>query len=134
MKLVVDSNILFSFFWKHSFLNTVMPSKELELYSPEFALKEISKYKKEIMKKTKLEKKEFESKREELALFIEFVPLEKYKNFFSKLKNVPDKDDIDFLALALKLECSLWSNDKALKKQGKVKVLETSEILTELAK
>lgn len=111
-----------------------MPSKELELYSPEFALKEISKYKKEIMKKTKLEKKEFESKREELALFIEFVPLEKYKNFFSKLKNVPDKDDIDFLALALKLECSLWSNDKALKKQGKVKVLETSEILTELAK
>jgi len=132
MRLVVDTNILFSLFWKGSFLQKVMVSQELELYSPEYALEEIKKYEKEIMRKTKLSKKEFNERRRGLPILVEFIPLKEYGKFFKQLKEVPDKDDIDFLALALKLKCPIWSNDKALKKQNKVKVLATKEVLNEL--
>ena len=33
-----------------------------------------------------------------------------------------------YFALALKLNCGLWSNDKELKKQSKVKILNTNEV------
>lgn len=132
MRLVVDTNVIFSLFWKRSILPKVMACQDLELYSPEFALEEIKKYEVEIRKKTSLSKREFNSKREELPILIEFVPLKEYRGFFKKLKDVPDKDDIDFLALALKLDCHIWSQDKALKKQEKVKVLATKEVLREL--
>ena len=41
----------------------------------------------------------------------------------------PDPDDVPYLALALKLGCAIWSNDKELKKQSVVKVYNTQEIL-----
>ncbi len=37
-------------------------------------------------------------------------------------------EDIDFIALALKENCPLWSNDKLLKKQIRVKIINTNEI------
>jgi predicted nucleic acid-binding protein len=43
---------------------------------------------------------------------------------------IPDPDDIDFTALALKLDCPLWSNDKELKQQTVVKVFSTSELIS----
>ncbi len=132
MRLVVDTNILFTLFWKGSFLQKVMVSQELELYSPEYALEEIKRYEKEIMQKTRLEKKEFNEIRKGLPILTEFVPLKEYSKFFKELKEVPDKDDIDFLALALKLKCPVWSNDKALEKQSLVKILTTKEILGKL--
>lgn len=132
MRLVVDTNILFSFFWKKSFLAKIMTSQELELFSPEYALEEIKKYEKEIMKKTGLNKAEFNEKREELPIFVAFVPLEEYSESLKKLKNVPDKNDIDFLALALKFNCPLWSNDAALRKQNQVRVIATKELLNEI--
>lgn len=132
MRLVVDTNILFSVFWKRSMLPRVMASQELELYSPEFALEEIKRYEQEIRAKTGLSKEEFNAKREELAILVGFVPLEEYQKFLKQLTSTPDKDDIDFLALALKLKCPLWSNDKALKRQGNAKIMSTKELLAEL--
>lgn len=132
MRLVVDTNILFSLFWKNSFLPRIMASQELELFSPEYALEEIKKHEKEIMEKTGLNQKEFNAKRAELPILISFIPLEEYKEHLKKLKDIPDKNDIDFLALALKLKCALWSNDYALKKQAQIKVVNTAELLKQL--
>ena len=42
-------------------------------------------------------------------------------------------NDIDFLALALKLKLPVWSNDSHLKKQSKVIVYSTSELLKSLS-
>jgi len=39
------------------------------------------------------------------------------------------KKDVPYLALALKYNCSVWSYDKNIKKQNKVKVCNTKEIL-----
>ena len=44
----------------------------------------------------------------------------------------PDPDDVMYFALALKLNCSIWSNDKKLKHQDKIKVYFTEELVKEL--
>ena len=41
----------------------------------------------------------------------------------------PDKDDNDFLALAMKLKCPLWTRDQKLRKQHSVKITDTSDII-----
>ncbi len=40
----------------------------------------------------------------------------------------PDKDDVLYFALALRLDCAIWSNDKALKGQSVVAILNTKEV------
>ena len=41
----------------------------------------------------------------------------------------PDPKDAAYIALALKFSCGVWSNDKKLKEQNKVKVYSTGEIM-----
>jgi predicted nucleic acid-binding protein len=121
---------MFSFFWKNSVTKKMLMDQGLDLFAPEFALEEINKYKKEILEKTNLTEKEFSSLRKELAIAICFVPLEEYKQTLKQaLVASPDENDLDFFALALKMNCSLWSNDKILKQQNKIKVLNTKEVL-----
>lgn len=132
MKLVVDTNVLFSFFWKNSILNKILLDQDLLLFAPEFALEEIKKYEGLIIKKTNLTKKEFDFLREELAIAIEFVPIEEYQDCLKEaIKISPDINDIDFFALSIKLKISLWSNDKLLKNQKKLRVLNTKEVFKE---
>ncbi|MAG15870.1 hypothetical protein CMO88_02310 [Candidatus Woesearchaeota archaeon] len=138
MKLVVDSNVLFTFFWKDSvFLNTV---KHLSaLFAPEMVLGEIKKYNQDLLTKTRLSQKEFDKKLEELVQRVEFIPLEEYQSQFREAKVLSkdfserDKDeflkDIDLFALALKLKCAIWSNDKLFKKQSTVPVFSTEEMI-----
>ena len=46
----------------------------------------------------------------------------------------PGLKDTQYLALALKLNCAIWSNDKKLKKQDKVKIFSTEDLKNELKK
>ena len=137
MLFVVDTNILFSFFWKDS------PTRELlikhKLVSPENSLKEINKYESLILSKTKLSPENFLVLKKELVLFVDFVSEKEYSDFFKQAEKLSkpfsDKErqeflnDIDFFALALKLNLPIWSNDKLFKKQSSVKVLNTKEVL-----
>ena len=130
MELVVDTNVMLSFFWKGSMVKKLLMDQDVLLFAPEFALEEINKYEKEIIRKAKITKKEFNFLREELAIAIEFIPLKDYNNYLKKsLDFSPDENDVDFFALALKLKIPLWSNDKLLKKQSIVRVLETKDVL-----
>lgn len=68
-----------------------------------------------------------------LAWKVEFIPVSEFKDFLKEAESVcPDTDDIEYFALALKFNCSIWSNDKLLKNQPKVKVFSTSELIKEL--
>ena len=130
MKLVTDTNILFTFFWKNSYTRKLFINQDLELISPEFALEEIKKYSEEIIRRAKISKKEFQDIRKELALMVEFIPLKEYSEYLKKASEISyDKDDVDFIALALKLKSPIWSNDKEFKKQNKIKVYSTLEVL-----
>lgn len=128
LELVADTNILFSFFWKGSGTRRLI--EKLELHSPEYALEEINGHSAELMEKAGITEKEFSAMRKELAIAVEFVPFVAYSNAMpSAQKASPDSDDVDFLALALKLGLPLWSNDRRLRSQSAVLVLSTFEVL-----
>ncbi len=59
-----------------------------------------------------------------------FIDYESYAEFVDiAIKITPDSKDVDFVALALKMNAVLWSNDKALKSVPYLKVLNTSGII-----
>jgi len=61
---------------------------------------------------------------------VNFVKIGEYKRFLSKAKEIsPDPDDVDFFALAFKLECGIWSNDAELKKQSLVEIFSTKDLV-----
>lgn len=129
MKLVVDSNVLFTFFWEKSTSRELFLRQDLELFSPELAIHEIDKYAQDIMRKAKLSKSEFERTKGELKVLIGIIPLEEYSSFLERARHIcPYPNDVDFVALALKLNCPVWSNDKEL--HGKVfRVWGTREVI-----
>jgi len=130
MKLIVDANILFSFFWKDCFTKRLLVSKYFELFAPEFSLEELGKYKADIMKKTGVNSDEFDKIRRKLVLYVEFVSFDKYKYFLKKAVDIcPDSNDIDYFALALKEDVSIWTNDKKLKEQNAIDVLNTMDVV-----
>jgi len=59
------------------------------------------------------------------------VPLDEFVSFVEKAEEIsPDPKDISYIALALKLNANIWSNDKDLKnKQNLVKVYSTNDLL-----
>lgn len=130
MRLVADTNILFTYFWKDSFTKKNFVKENLDLFSPEFALEEIKFYTNEIMQKTNISKEEFNKLREELAIIVKFIPVEEYSKFLKEaLKLSVDENDVDFIALALKLNCPIWSKDYHLKQQNKIRVFTTKELI-----
>ncbi len=61
---------------------------------------------------------------------ISFAPFLEFKQCLSKAKEIClDANNTEYFALALKLGCAVWSEDKTLKKQDLVKVIGTSELL-----
>ncbi len=138
MRIVVDSNILFTFFWKNSIFRR-LATYQLNLIAPEKALEEINNYKDYIKNKANITESEFQELKKDLALRVEFIALNYYKEYFNKVKTlskeIPQEkqteflDDADFIALALKNDCPLWTHDKLLKKQSKIQIFWTKEII-----
>lgn len=130
MNLVVDANILFSALIKNSLTARLLFDNSLDLYTPEYILEEFAKHEKEILGKTHRSREEFSEVMHMLKEIITVFPKEYYKEFMAEAEKVcPDKDDTMYFALAMKLRCSIWSNDKKLKEQNKIDVYSTQEIL-----
>ena len=61
---------------------------------------------------------------------ISIIPNEDTANFIVKAKEIsPDEKDADYFALAIKLNCPLWSNDKKLKEQNQVDIYSSEELI-----
>jgi len=130
MKIVVDTNILFSFFWEGSLTRRLLITSNFELISPAIALKELQKYSEEICKRLKMSGKNFIEQLNKLKGIVKFIDKKEYSQFIKEAEGFsPDKNDSEFFALCLKHSCFLWSNDLALKNQENVKVLSTEEFI-----
>ena len=135
MKLVLDNNILFSLMNPNSVNTYLFFSLNVKFIAPEFIKSEFNKYKEDCLFKSKLSEHEFEIRQVEVESNIDFFKLLEYKYFLKESSKVmPDQDDIDFLALALKLNCSIWSNDFHFKQQSLIKVFTTAELINKLLK
>ena len=133
MLLVADANELFSAAIKEGKTADILVSDKLELITPEFVLFELKKHKDEILTKTHRSADDFDKFLSVIVEKIEIIPSLELKSFLNDAGSLsPDPDDIQYFAAALKYNCGIWSNDKALKKQLKVKVFSTSELLKEL--
>lgn len=128
MKFVVDTNVLMTYFWKDSFTREILLNQDLELFSPEYAIEEINRNMDEILRKAKISHDEFKNLKRDLAMGVEFIPEKEYSEFLWKVSDISNKEDVDFVALALKLNLPIWSNDKGFKKQNKVEVYSTEEM------
>ena len=132
MELVLDANILFAALIKDSKTTELLLDPRLKLFLPEFALQEFAKYEKELLQKTKRTKEEFEEILVIIKKIARIVPREEFrKKIKESAKICPDKGDIDYFALALKFNIPIWSNDKKLKEQEKVKIYSTGEIMAQ---
>ena len=121
MELVVDANVIFSALIKDSFNCNLLFSDKLTIYSPDYLLIELEKHKSEILAKTSRSNDEFNELIKVLRRRINFVALEELVPYLEKAERFcPDPDDVAYFALAIMLNCSIWSNDKALKEKQNV--------------
>ena len=145
MKLVVDANILFSFFKLDSTPRELMLDPELrydlELFAPELVLKEVGKHRNEICDKFGLDPEDFDVMFSSLELFVRIVRRNVFESFFPMAKEALPENikDIPYAALSFWFkdrgdEISIWSNDRGLKVLEKygVKVFNTEELIKKL--
>ena len=131
MRLVVDANILFAALIKDGLTAELLISDKLQLHTSQFLFTEFAKYEELILKKTHRSKEEFTQFLDLLKELIIIVPKKEILPFIEKVKKIsPDPKDTTYLALALAIKTSIWSNDKKLKlEQDMIEVIITEDRL-----
>ena len=130
MDLIIDANILFSSLIKEGITINIILNQNIRLFAPDFLFNEFLKYKEEILKKTNRDKKEFDEIFIILENLINIIPKEEFIEYLKEAEIiVPDKNDVPYFALALRLKIPIWSNDKRLKNQEKIKIYSTLDII-----
>src|SRR3989344_77226 len=130
MQLVVDTNILLSFFRDNPVRFIIVNSDliGLRLSSPQYSIDELKKNKLDVLKYSKLNSEQFNKVLAELPEFIEIISNELFRQFEAKAKQLTHDKDIPVFALALKLNCAIWSNKPSFKKQSSVKIFNTEDL------
>lgn len=136
MKIVVDSNIVFSALLSHkNICRFVITSTKLEIYSCNFLFVEIFKHKKKIQSLSSLDDDLLLTQLEILMNCINFIreeiiPSQIYKEAFYLCKKIDEKDT-PFVALSIFLDAFLLTGDMKLYnhlKDKKFKVIGVDEI------
>jgi predicted nucleic acid-binding protein len=129
MDVVVDANVIFAVLIKDSFSSHLLFSGRFHLFTPEYIFTEFEKHKEEILEKTQRTTEDFFRLLEILKLRITLFPLEELAEYVDEAEKItPDPNDMAYFALALKMNCAIWTNDKKLKEQDKIKVYHTHEL------
>ena len=145
MKVVVDTNIVFSAILNsQSWIGQILlhSSKSLKFYSPRFLQIEIQNHIQKIRKLTNLSENEVHELIATLYTKIHFISEEFISSetllIGEELTKDVDFDDVMFIALALHLNCKLWTGDKvlmnSLKQKGFKKFILTNEFRDKLRK
>ena len=133
MFVVVDANVVISLLIAKGSKHKLFFSDKFIPASPDWMLFEIGKYWKEISEKSKLPESALRSAFFGVRMQLKTFSLSEIKEFIKEGSIIsPDPNDSEYFALALKLNCPLWSEDKLLKQQSKVEVLNTRELLVKL--
>ena len=130
MDIVLDANILFAILIKEGKNEDLVFHDNLHIFVPEFIFDEFEKYKELILDKTYRAEEEFDELLNILRKRIKTIPNEETEKYLNKAQEIsPDKNDTDYFALALTLDCAIWSNDKKLKEQNVVEIYSTEELI-----
>lgn len=131
MNIVIDSNILFSALIKDSLTRRLILDYGGLFLFPEFIFEEMEKHKKELLTKSKMDKQDFNRLLNIMLRKVIIVPNElirAYKKEALHILRDIDVNDIAFIACALACRDSiLWSDDKDLKRQTRIRIMNTKE-------
>ena len=128
-KIILDTNVIISALIKSGITREIILKDSFEFLTPAYTLTEIYRYKKLICKKSKISFKEFDELVNKLFRYIRVLNPASYFSYLKKAsKLIDDVDDISFIATALALNCSIWSDDKHFQKQKEIKVFTTKQI------
>lgn len=132
MKIVIDSNILFSALIKDSVTRRIILEYDGFFLFPSFIFEELEKHKAELLKKSGMKRKSFEALLNLLlqkVLIVSTDVLFRYRTRAYELVKDIDLDDTLFIACALAYPGSIiWSDDKKLKEQHQIHIINTAEM------
>lgn len=133
MQLVIDSNIFFSAIIRNSFTRKIIEDYPIDFLFPEYSLQELLEHQEEICQKAELSNKELSEFIDLFLKNVKIIPTSLTLKFHDQaveiIKDI-DLDDVEIIACALASSGSyIWSNDDGLKKQSRIKVLSTKELV-----
>ena len=133
MRFVLDTNVFLKALIKNSAVRGIIVGSNHEFLVPTHLIDEVREHLDEVEEKSGLSRSEIESVMNTLLGRIRFVEenqvLSKWEEAEKAMKKV-DEDDIPFVAAALAVRCDgIWSDDRHLKRQTKVKVWTTKEVV-----
>lgn len=133
MKVVIDSNILFSALIKDSTTRKIILESKQNFLFPSYIFEEIGEHKEELLIKSEMIEEDFYELLNTILQKVTLVTAEQLIPYKEQAQNIIEKidiDDITFIACALANPGSIiWSDDKKLKLQNKIKIMNTPEII-----
>ena len=132
MILVIDANPFIAGFLRNSSARLIILSEKVILNSPDWIKQEFDNNEDELMEKFPTSDKFSETKR----MLFELINIAQYSEYSAQMeeasKLTKHMKDVPYFAVALYLNCAIWSNEKSFKLQSKVMVYSTSELIKEL--
>lgn len=118
-KLIVDTNIILSYLHtQNPKILSIIDDDDTQLYTPNYLIYEFIKHQPRIMAKSKLTHLEYTELIGFLLSRLHFINIRDidFVNISHALRlcNDVDENDTIFVALALQLNCSLWTRDEIL--------------------
>lgn len=134
MLVVVDANVLCSGLLARGRTIDLLFSDKIEPIAPELLFTEFEAHRIELDIKSKLSAEEFNILFALLKEKIKIVPLEDFKDklFDANKLLAPHTKDTEYVALAMKFKCPLWSKEKRLKGLAAIEVLDADEVAKRL--
>ena len=131
--IIVDANKVFAAFIAEGIVHELLFSGKFKPVGPEKLLEEVEKHKDEIAEKAEKKLEEIELAIKLLEPEFKIFPRPEYTAKLPEgLKLAPHPKE--YFALALRFDFPIWSNEKAFKKQSKVKVFSTKDLIAFLSK
>ncbi len=135
MKLVVDTNVLISALIADSTTRNLLVGFDEPLLAPERLRNEVEKHTDLIHDKSGLSMDKVKQSVDILFENIETVPRSEVEPFLDEAYEAlgdTDEDDVVFLATALAVGASIWSDDTDFQEQSLVPVYTTSEVFEDI--
>ena len=133
MKFVLDTSVFLKALIKKSVVRGIILDSNHEFLIPTYLAEETREHLEEVEEKSGLSSSEIESVMDALLARIRVVPADKVLSAWKESEGIMervDKSDIPFVAAALSTECEgIWSDDRHLKRQDRVKVWTTKDVV-----
>lgn len=131
MRLVADTNVVFSALFADGVTRALLLADGLSVVVPEYFSSEFANHRDEVRQRTGLEESDLDLLFALLFEDVTVVPREEFSDAIpvaTEALGTVDPDDVPFLALAISLDVGIWTDDDHFQRQDLVPVWRTSDL------